>query len=257
VAEIHRTAVIDKRAELGEGVAIGPYAVVNGPAVIGADTSIGPYSLLDGAVELGSGCRVFSHAVLGTIPQDLKFAGEETDLKIGSGTTVREFVTVNRGTEASGTTIIGANCLLMAYSHVAHDCVLEDNVVLANAATLAGHVYVGIHAFVGGLSAVHQFTRIGKHAYVGGMSRVSQDIIPYGLTASEPTRVVGINVVGLQRRGFSAEARSALKQAYNVIYRQNLNTGQALEKLDREFGAIAEVRDIIEFLKETERGILK
>ncbi len=257
MAEIHDTAVVDKRADLGEGVVIGPYVVVNGPAVIGAGTIIGPYSLLDGTVELGPGCRIFSHAVLGTIPQDLKFEGEETDLKIGSGTTVREFVTVNRGTKASGTTVIGADCLLMAYSHVAHDCFLGDNVVLANAATLAGHVYIGAHAFLGGLSAVHQFSRIGKHAYVGGMSRVSQDIIPYGLTASDPTRVVGINVVGLQRRGFSAETRSALKQAYNVIYRQNLNTAQAIEKLEQELGDVAEVRDIVDFLKETERGILK
>jgi UDP-N-acetylglucosamine acyltransferase len=257
MAGIHSTAVVDKRAELGEGVVVGPYAVVSGPAVIGADTTIGPYSLLDGAVELGRGCRIFSHAVLGTIPQDLKFEGEETDLKIGNGTTVREFVTVNRGTKASGTTIIGANCLLMAYSHVAHDCVLGDNVVLANAATLAGHVYVGAHAFIGGLSAVHQFSRVGKHAYVGGMSRVSQDIIPYGLTASEPTRVVGVNVVGLQRRGFSEEVRAALKQAYNVIYRQNLNTAQAVARLEQEMGDVAEVRDIIEFLQKTDRGILK
>jgi UDP-N-acetylglucosamine acyltransferase len=257
VADVHNTAIIDGRAVLAEGVVVGPYAVVDGPAVIGAGTSIGPHAVLEGAVTLGEGCRVFSHAVLGTIPQDLKFEGEESDLTIGSGTTIREFVTVNRGTKAAGTTRVGANCLLMAYSHVAHDCVLADDVVLANCATVAGHVEIGEHAFVGGLSAVHQFSRIGKHAYVGGMSRVSQDIIPYGLTASDPTRVVGVNVIGLQRRGIPAETRNALKRAYHIIYREDLNTAQAVAKLEAELADVAEVRDVIDFLKKTERGILK
>jgi UDP-N-acetylglucosamine acyltransferase len=206
---------------------------------------------------LGEKCCLFPHAVIGTIPQDLKFEGEETDLVVGSGTTIREFVTINRGTKASGTTRVGANCLLMAYSHVAHDCILGDNVVLANCATVAGHVEIGEFASVGGLSAVHQFSRIGKHAYVGGMSRVSQDIIPYALTASDPTRVVGINVIGLQRRGISPETRSALKQAYHIIYREDLNTAQAISKLEAELAQFPEVRDIIDFLKNTERGILK
>lgn len=257
MVDIHKTAIINKRAELGEGVVVGPYAVVDGPAAIGADTVIGPHALIEGAVSLGRGCRVFSHAVLGTIPQDLKFEGEESDLTIGDGTTIREFVTINRGTKASGTTRLGAGCLLMAYAHVAHDCVLADNVVLANCATLAGHVYIGEYAFVGGLAAVHQFTRIGKHAYIGGMSRVSQDVIPYALTASDPTRVVGINIVGLQRRGFSAETRAALKRAYQIIYREDLNASQAVKKLEAELGDVAEVREIIDFLKKSGRGILK
>jgi UDP-N-acetylglucosamine acyltransferase len=239
MVDIHKTAIIDRRAELADRVVVGPYAVVDGPAVIGAGTSIGPHAVLEGAVTLGEGCRVFSHAVLGTIPQDLKFEGEESDLTIGSGTTIREFVTVNRGTKASGTTRVGNNCLLMAYSHVAHDCALGDNVVLANCATVAGHV------------------AIGEYAYIGGMSRVSQDIIPYGLTASDPTRVVGINVIGLQRRGIPAETRTALKRAYQIIYREDLNTAQAVEKLEAELGEVAEVRDIVDFLKKTERGILK
>lgn len=257
MVDIHKTAIVDRRAELGEGVVVGPYAIIDGPAVIGAGTSVGPQAVLEGAVALGEGCRVFSHAVLGTIPQDLKFEGEESDLTIGSGTTIREFVTINRGTKASGTTRVGNNCLLMAYSHVAHDCVLGDDVVLANCATVAGHVEIGDFAFVGGLTAVHQFSRIGKYAYIGGMSRVSQDVIPYGLTASDPTRVVGVNVVGLQRRGFPREVRAALKRAYHIIYREDLNTAQAIEKMEGELGRVAEVRDVIEFLKRTERGILK
>ncbi len=257
MVDIHKTAIVDNRAELGEGVVVGPYAIIDGPAVIGAGTAVGPHAVLEGTVALGEKCRVFSHAVLGTIPQDLKFEGEESDLTIGDGTTIREFVTINRGTKASGNTKVGNNCLLMAYAHVAHDCVLEDNVALANCAQVAGHVEIGEFAFVGGLSAVHQFSHIGKHAYIGGMSRVSQDVIPYGLTASDPTRVVGINVVGLQRRGFPAETRTALKRAYHIIYREDLNTAQAIEKLEAELGRVAEVRDVIDFLKRTERGILK
>jgi UDP-N-acetylglucosamine acyltransferase len=257
MVDIHETAIVDGRAELGEGVVVGPYAVINGPAVIGAGTAIGPYVLVEGAVSMGRRCHVFSHAVLGTIPQDLKFEGEESDLTIGDGTTIREFVTVNRGTKASGTTALGVDCLLMAYAHVAHDCVLGDNVVLANCATLAGHVLVGEYAFIGGLSAVHQFTRVGKHAYIGGMSRISQDIIPYGLTASDPTRVAGINIVGLQRRGFPAETRAALKRAYHIIYREDLNKAQAIAKLEGELGEVAEVGEVVKFLKESDRGILK
>lgn len=257
MAEIHETAIISPRAELGEDVTVGPYAIVDGPAVVGAGTIIGPYVLIEGDVSVGRRCRVFSHAVLGTIPQDLKFEGEESNLVIGDGTTVREFVTVNRGTKASGTTRVGAGCLLMAYAHVAHDCLLGDSVALANCATLAGHVEIGDYAFIGGLSAVHQFTRVGKHAYVGGMSRVSQDVIPYALTASDPTRVVGINVVGLQRRGFSPQTRSALKRAYQIIYKENQNRTQAIAKLEAELGDVSEVRDVIDFLKSSERGILK
>lgn len=255
--EIHHTAIVDERAELGEGVEVGPYAIIEGPAVIGAETVVGPHTRIVAPVTIGKGCDIFSHAVIGTIPQDLKFEGEEATVEIGDGCTVREFVTVNRGTKASGATRIGPGCLLMAYAHVAHDCALGANVVLANCATLAGHVEVGEYAFIGGLSAVHQFSRVGKHAYVGGMSRVSQDIIPYGLTASEPTRVAGINVIGLQRRGFSADVRTALKRAYHIIYREDLNAGQAVEKLKAELGDVAEVRDVIEFLESSERGILK
>lgn len=257
MAEIHETAIINPQADLGEGVTVGPYVIVDGPAVIGKGTAIGAYVLIEGAVSMGQRCRVFSHAVLGTIPQDLKFEGEESNLKIGDDTTVREFVTVNRGTKASGTTRVGAGCLLMAYAHVAHDCVLADNVALANCATLAGHVEIGDYAFIGGLAAVHQFTRVGKHSYIGGMSRVSQDVIPYALTASDPTRVVGINVIGLQRRGFPPQTRSALKRAYQIIYRENLNKTQAIAKLEAELGDFSEVRDVIDFLKSSERGILK
>ncbi|MGD8719203.1 MAG: acyl-ACP--UDP-N-acetylglucosamine O-acyltransferase [Candidatus Zixiibacteriota bacterium] len=257
MAGIHETAIIDGRAELAAGVEVGPYTVIEGPVVIGADTVIGPHVYIQGSVTLGERCLVFSHAAIGAIPQDLKFEGEESTVSIGDGTTIREFVTVNRGTKAAGTTRIGKNCLLMTEAHVAHDCILGENVALANTVALAGHVEVEDQAFIGGLSAVHQFSRIGKHAYIGGMSRVSQDIIPYALVASEPTRIAGINVIGLQRRGFSEEARHALKRAYAILYREKLNTAQALEKLKEELGDVAEVRDIIEFVEKSERGILK
>ncbi len=257
MAEIHKTAIVDARAKIGARVTVGPYAVIEGPVVLGAGTEVAAFVLITGQTTLGENCRVFPHAVLGTIPQDLKFGGEPSSLEIGAQTTVREFVTVNRGTRASGTTRVGVNCLLMAYAHVAHDCVLGEGVIMANCATLAGHVEVGEYATVGGLSAVHQFTRIGKYAFVGGMSRVSQDIIPYALTASEPTRVVGINVVGLARRGFDAETKRQLKRAYNILYREGLNTSQALETLKAEFGDVPAVQDIITFVEGSERGILK
>jgi len=257
MAEIHPTAVITGGAELGAGVTVGPYAVIDGPVTVGAGAEVGAFVFITGRTTLGDRCRVFPHAVIGTIPQDLKYAGEETSVVVGAGTTVREFVTVNRGTKAAGTTRVGAGCLLMAYAHVAHDCVLGDGVVLANAATLAGHVIIGDYATVGGLSAVHQFTRIGRYAFVGGMSRVSQDIIPFGLVASEPTRVVGINLVGLTRRGFAETTKDALRRAYHILYREKLNTSQAVDKIAHALGDVPEVLELIEFIKTSERGILK
>ncbi len=254
---IHKTALIDADAELGEGVVVGPYAVIQGPVIVGAGSEVGAHAVVAGPAELGAGCRIFPHAVVGMIPQDLKYEGEETALVIGAGTTIREFATVNRGTKVSGATRLGAQCLLMAYSHVAHDCVLGDGVVLANSVALGGHVTVGENAAVGGLSAVHQFTRIGRYAFIGGMSRVSQDIIPYALTASEPTRVVGINLVGLTRRGFAEETKQALRRAYHIVYREDLNVSQAVEKMEAEMGKVPEVREIIAFLETSERGILK
>jgi UDP-N-acetylglucosamine acyltransferase len=257
MAEIHATAIIDPRAELGAGVVAGPYVVIRGPVVVGAETVIGAHAVLEGRTTLGEGCRVFPHAVIGTVPQDLKYEGEDSVLEIGGGTTIREFVTVNPGTKASGATIIGRNCLLMACSHVAHDCRVGDNVVMANSSALAGHVEVGEFATIGGLTPVHQFVRIGRHAFLGGMSRVTQDIPPFALVASEPTRVVGVNVVGLQRRGFTPEVINALRRAFHILFKEGLNTSQAVEKIRREVAEFGEVAEVVGFVEKSDRGILK
>jgi len=257
MTEIHKTAIIDSRAEVAPGARLGPYVVVEGPSRIGAGVELGAHVVVGPFTDIHENCRIFPHAVVGMIPQDLKFGGEETTLEIGAGTTIREFVTVNRGTRASGATKIGRNCLLMAYAHVAHDCYVGDGVVMANAATLAGHIEIGDFATVGGLSAIHQFARIGRYAFIGGMSRISQDIIPYALVAGEPAKVVGVNLVGLTRRGFGDDVKQALRRAYHILYREDLNTAQALVKLAEELGGVAEVREIIDFVGRSERGILK
>lgn len=258
MATVHNTAIVDRKAQLAEDVVVEPYAIITGPVVIESGTTVGPHAVIEGRANIGRNCRIFSHAVIGTIPQDLKFAGEDTYVEIGDGTTIREFVTVNRGTKASGKTVVGKKCLLMAYAHVAHDCHVGDGVVIANCGTLAGHITIGSFASVGGLSAVHQFTRIGTHAFIGGMSRIAQDIIPYALVASdERTRIVGINVLGLQRKGFSEEVIKDLRRAFHLLYRENLNTTQAIERIETEVGDRPEVREIVEFVKTSERGILK
>jgi len=257
MTEIHKTAIIDSRAEVAPDARIGPYVVIEGPSRIGAGVELGAHVVVGQFTDIHENCRIFPNAVVGMVPQDLKFAGEETTLEIGAGTTIREFVTVNRGTRASGATKIGRNCLLMAYAHVAHDCYVGDGVVMANAATLAGHIEIGDFATVGGLSAIHQFARIGRYAFIGGMSRISQDIIPYALVAGEPAKVVGVNLVGLTRRGFGDDVKQALRRAYHILYREDLNTAQALVKLAEELGGVAEVREIIDFVGRSERGILK
>ena len=257
MTEIHKTAIIDSRAEVAPDARIGPYVVIEGPSRIGAGVELGAHVVVGQFTDIHENCRIFPNAVVGMVPQDLKFAGEETTLEIGAGTTIREFVTVNRGTRASGATKIGRNCLLMAYAHVAHDCYVDNGVVMANAATLAGHIEIGDFATVGGLSAIHQFARIGRYAFIGGMSRISQDIIPYALVAGEPAKVVGVNLVGLTRRGFGDDVKQALRRAYHILYREDLNTAQALVKLAEELGGVAEVREIIDFVGRSERGILK
>jgi UDP-N-acetylglucosamine acyltransferase len=258
MATVHNTAIVDRKAQLGDDVVVEPYAIITGPVVVESGSTIGPHAILEGRTNIGRNCRIFSHAVIGTIPQDLKFAGEDTYVEIGDGTTVREFVTINRGTKASGKTTIGKKCLLMAYAHVAHDCHVGDGVVIANNGTLGGHIEVGSYATIGGLSAIHQFVRIGAHAFLGGMSRIPQDILPYSLVASdEGTRVVGINVLGLQRKGFKEDVIKDLRRAFHLLYRENLNTTQALERIEAELGGREEVREIVEFVKTSERGILK
>jgi len=254
--QVDSTVIISKNASIGNDVKIGPYAHIMDDVVIGDGTEIGSHVVLAPGTRIGKNCKIFHHAVLGEIPQDLKFEGEYTTVEIGDNTTIREFVTINRGTKATWKTIIGSNCLLMAYSHVAHDCRIGDNVILANAVNLGGHVEIEEWAILGGMVGVHQFVKIGQHSFVGGGFRVTKDVPPYILAAGEPLRYEGLNIVGLRRRKFSREAISGIKRAYRLIYGSNLNVLQAVEELERE-DCCPEVRNILEFMKKSSRGIIR
>lgn len=255
---LHPTAVVHPSAILGEGVEVGPYAVVGEDVRIGARTTLGPHVVIEPHTTLGEDCRVFPGAVLGAVPQDLKFAGEATRCIVGDRNTIRECVTINRGTAASGETRVGNDNLLMAYVHVAHDCVVGSGIVLANAATLAGHVTVGDGAVVGGLVGVHQFCRIGALSMIGAMSRIVQDVPPYALAEGSPPRVAGTNTVGLRRAGVVPAVREALKQAYRILYRQRLGVGDATARIevDAALMAHAEVRHLVAFVKGGTRGLV-
>ncbi|MEB3237262.1 MAG: acyl-ACP--UDP-N-acetylglucosamine O-acyltransferase [Candidatus Sericytochromatia bacterium] len=256
--ELHPTAVVHPSARLADGVVVGPYAVIGEDVQIGARTTVGPHVVIEPHTTLGDDCRIFPGAVLGAVPQDLKFDGERTRCIIGDRNTIRECVTINRGTAASGETRVGHDNLLMAYVHVAHDCVVGNGIVLANAATLAGHVTVGDGAVVGGLVGVHQFCRIGALAMIGAMSRIVQDVPPYALAEGSPPRVSGTNVIGLRRAGVAAEVRTALKEAYRILYRQRLNVGQAVAAIEAEPALMeqAEVRHLVAFVKGGTRGLV-
>jgi UDP-N-acetylglucosamine acyltransferase len=254
-ARVHHTAVVDPRAELGRDVVIGPFAIVGEGVVVGDGTTVGPHALIERDTHLGRDCRIFAGAVLGTDPQDLKYAGERTTLEVGDRTVVREYATVNRGTAASGRTVIGSNCLLMAYTHVAHDCEIGNHVVLSNAVNMAGHVVIEDWVVVGGLTGIHQFVRIGAHAFVGGASRITQDVAPYVRASGNPPRLYGLNSVGLDRRGFSPEVRGSLKAAYRILFQSGLNVSQGLARAEGEVEQLPEVRHLLAFIRSSERGI--
>ncbi|MCM8784979.1 MAG: acyl-ACP--UDP-N-acetylglucosamine O-acyltransferase [Candidatus Omnitrophica bacterium] len=254
--KIHPTAVISPEVEIGEDVEIGPYAVIEGNVKIGCNCKIGPFVHIQGYTEIGENTRIFTGAIIGSIPQDLKYKGEITYLRIGKNNTIREFVTINPGTSKGEETKIGDNNLIMAYCHIAHNCVIKNNVIMANYAALAGHVVVEDYAIIGGLSGVHQFCKIGKHSIIGGTSKVTMDILPYVIADGHPARPYGINVIGLKRRNFSKEKIEILENAYKIIFRSGLNTSEALKKLE-QMNSYPEIQDIIEFIKSSERGIAR
>lgn len=252
-------AVVHPGAELGEGVEVGPFAVVGPHVRLGRGTSVGSHALVDGHTTLGEGCRVFPFASVGTIPQDLKYRGEPTLLQVGDRVVIREFTTLNVGTVGGGgLTKVGSDCLLMAYTHVAHDCLLGDHVILANAATLAGHVTVEDWAIIGGLSAVHQFVRIGAHAIVGGCSAVTMDVPPFVSASGNRAKLFGLNLTGLKRRGFTAEALKGLKGAYRTIFQTRDTLAVALEAVRQgDDYAWPEVKQFTEFIASSERGVTR
>lgn len=255
---IHPTAIIDSNTKIGSNVTIGPYSIIKGNIIIGSGTIIGPHVVIDSYTEIGNDCHIFQYASIGAEPQALKFEGEETWVKIGSRTIIREFATINRGTGfGGGITEVGEENFIMAYAHIAHDCKTGKNVILANVATLAGHVTVGDYATIGGLAAVHQFVKIGDYAYISGKAAVNKDIPPYTIGSGDRAKLYGLNHIGLKRHGFSEETLAILKKTYQLIFRKDFHLKEALEKAQAEIKQIPEVVNFINFIKSSERGITR
>ncbi|MEO1518163.1 MAG: acyl-ACP--UDP-N-acetylglucosamine O-acyltransferase [Bacteroidota bacterium] len=253
----HALRNIHPSAKIGKNVKIGSFVTIEADVEIGDGTEIGPnVCILDG-VRMGKNCKIFPGAIIGSIPQDLKFKGEESKLLIGDNVTIREYCTINRGTKANYETVIGNNCLIMAYCHIAHDCIIHDNAVLANSVTLAGHIEIGPKVVVGGLTAVHQFVRIGDHVFVGGGSLVRKDIPPYVKAAREPLAYAGVNSIGLRRRGFSSEQIHNIQDIYRILYVKGNNTSQALAKIEKTIGVTPERDKILDFIRGANRGIIR
>jgi len=248
ISTIHPTAIISPDAVLGAGVSVGPYSVIEDDVTIGSGTAVGPQVHIAAGTRIGSDCRIHTGAVLGGEPQDLKFSGEKTYLFIGDRTVIRECVTLNRGTKASGKTVVGSDNLIMAYVHAGHDCVIGSNVVIANSVQFGGHCEVGDYAVIGGLAGVHQFVRIGRYSMVGGISRASSDVPPFVMAGGHASfRYEGLNAIGLKRRGFSPEKITLVRDVYRIIFQSGLLLGNALERVRSEYPSEPEVLEILEF----------
>ena len=248
---------VHPEAKIGANVEIGPFVYIDKDVEIGDGTVVMSHATILSGARIGKNVTIFPNAVISAVPQDLKFRGEVTTAVVGDNTTVRECVTINRGTASKGTTIVGSNCLLMAYSHIAHDCKLGDRIILGNATQLAGEVVVDDWAIISGGTLVHQFCHLGAHIMVQGGSRISKDIPPYVMVGREPLGYMGLNIVGLRRRGFIAEQMNAIQESYRYIYLSGLNTTQALEAIEKNIPESKEREDILSFIKSSERGIIK
>lgn len=255
--KISPLAVVHPNAKLGKNVEIGPFAIVEDNVEIGDKTVLHPHAIVRWGARIGSNCQIHPGAVISGIPQDLKFVGEETLTHVGDNTVIRECATINRGTASKGYTKVGSNCLLMAYSHVAHDCELGNNIILGNATQVAGEVEVADHAIISGGVLVHQFVRIGCHVMIQGGSRVTKDIPPYSLIGREPICYCGINIVGLRRRGFTNDQIFLINDIYRTIYSKGLNTTDALEAIEKEYPETPERDAIYYFIKESKRGVVR
>lgn len=254
---IHPHTYIHPNAKLATNVKVDPFTVIHQNVEIGEGTWIGSnVTIMEGA-RIGKNCRIFPGAVIAAAPQDLKFENEETTVIIGDGTTIREFVTIHRGTKDRWSTVVGNHCLIMAYSHIAHDCIIGDHCIMSNNTQMAGHVTMGEHAILAGMCAVHQFSNIGKHAFIAGGSLVSKDVPPYIKAGRTPLSYAGVNSVGLKRRGFSTEKVNQILDMYRIIYNKGMNTTQALAFLEEEFAVTDERDEIVTFIRESRRGIIK
>jgi UDP-N-acetylglucosamine acyltransferase len=254
---ISSLAHIDPKARLGKDVTVEPFAVIQGDVVIGDGTWIGPHVVIYDGARIGNNCRIFNGASISAIPQDLKFNGEESTLEIGNDTTIREFATLNRGTRAKGKTVIGSNCLIMAYSHVAHDCVIGNNVVMVVQTIIGGEVIVDDWAIIGGGSGAHQFVHIGAHSITGGGSLIVMDVPPYSKAGRNPLSFMGINSVGLERRGFSKDKIHEIHEIYRAIYNMGKNRTQAFQYIEENFAPTIERDHILEFYRNSVRGVIR
>ena len=257
VAYIHETAVISPNARIAKNVEIGPYAVIGDNVEIGEGTRIGPHVVIHGWTSIGRDCRIFQFSSIGEEPQDLKFKGEKSYTFIGDRTTIREGATIHRATGEENETRIGSDCLLMALTHVAHNCVLGNHVIMSNLASVAGHAIVEDRAVIGGMAGVHQFVKIGRNAMVGGMAKLVQDVVPYTIVDGHPAKVVGLNSVGISRAGIPLESRRNIKKAYKILYRSGLNLTEAIAVIEQEVDSCEEVEHFLRFLRNAERGICR
>jgi UDP-N-acetylglucosamine acyltransferase len=255
--QIHPSAIVDGRAEIGAGTIVGPYCVIGAEVVLGQDCWLQHHVTLSGPTRAGARNKFYAYCSIGQQTQDLKYQGEPTYLDIGDENTFREFVTINRSTTSEGKTRVGSRGNFLAYSHIGHDCTVGDEVVFSNNATLAGHVQMGNHAVMGGLTAVHQFCRIGRFAIMGGCSKIVQDVPPFMIADGNPAEIRGVNLVGLERQGFTPESVKWIKEAFRLIYRSKYNTRQAMEAIRKELPQNEEITQIIEFIEQSERGIIR
>jgi len=256
--EIHPTAIVHSEAQLAPGVRVGAYSLIGPHVRIGQNAIIESHVVLDGWTEIGERCHLFPFVSIGAAPQHRRYRGEPTRVTIGNDNVIREFVTIHRGTvEGGGETLLGQGNVIMAYSHIAHDCKVGDQVTMANASTLAGHIQVENFAIVGGLVAIHQFVRVGCYAIIGGSSGVPQDIPPYMLAAGNRAKLFGLNSVGLKRHQFSEETLVALKHAYRILFRSHLTLNNAIKKVEEEIADMPEIRHLLDFLKTSKRGVCR
>ena len=258
---IHASAVIEEGAVLGENVSVGPFAYIGAKVKIGDNTTVAANAVIEGDTTIGKNNRIFSHAAVGTIPQDLKFNGEDVQLIIGDNNLIREYASIHRGTvKGGGKTIVGNNTMIMAYAHLGHDCLIGDHVIIVNAAHLGGHTEVADRATVGGLTGTHQFSRIGTLAFIGGGSAVSKDVPPFAMVTGErgQMRISGLNKVGLRRNGFSRECISQIEAAFRILFHSpELLHHEALDKVERDLGGCEEVDELVNFIRKSKRGVVK
>ncbi len=257
MSNIHPTAVVSSKAKIADDIVVGPFAIIHDDVEIGEGCEVGPHAVVYDFARIGKRVKIYQGASVSNLPQDLKFDREKTLLKIDDDTTVREFATLHRGTHATGETRIGKNCLIMAYAHLAHDCHVGNNCIIANGVQVAGHVEIEDSVIIGGLAAVHQFGKIGKHAMVGGGSMANMDIPPFIMTSGYPARFMGLNVIGLRRRGFTNEDIDAIKETYRIYYNSGMNPSDAKEKIKEKFSEQLHVKSILEFMDKSARGLVR